>query len=1049
MHTQWLRAFRTASFYAPRRRLTTHPRRYFHASAVLRSAASPDGNTENDNNNDVPRQDESNTNNDPEKEKGDSTEGQNVEENLFGESTTTSNGDGQGRKKRVGNGSLRSRTLRNRTPEELPPVPLPHDFRNTAVSRIEDAMLVHEKAVRVLKELIGDPDVSQRISDSLDRLAKITHKILGKSQTIHRGVTATIALSYWRAVCLTYELQGADAAAEFLETCPAPWSVEMELLSCTPTRKLIDASSEVKKDLRVALDTVLNHTMEASVLSGLRPIFLEEIIATLRTDFAVEAPKKVKVSDIQRPITVINTSYCKGFTAARVIVRHIATELNADVLHLRAHDLAHIIGNYLGQDVVRAPSPISHLAYKTAELNGRSLSHNNFESHNNDEDALFVPYTQVLREDKLRKDSKKSVMTMDEFLNGTSRAKPGELWEDLKINSVLEELVHAADSEGSEQRPLLVHIDDYNAINMDLEAGSSIIGKIRKVIDGLWVDGRKIALVGTCSSQGAPRAYQEGLKEIAISEHLINLHMDSSLISPGEKKFLKQIEEIDCIDQNERNITDVLLALLNLNSEDSTTPRAKGLGLRKAFAGRPQKKGFMPETWTSRILPLAETYRIATTMIGLCGPDAFNTNALNEAATLIKGVDETNGQLTGHEKDSEGQPKSSISNLRRKDYDADHEEQLLSGLVNAKDIRTTFNHIHAPKETIESIRMLTTLSLIRPEAFSYGVLANERIPGCLLYGPPGTGKTLLAKAVAKESGASMIEVSAATINNMYVGESEKMVRALFRLARKREPLVIFIDEADALLGARSPQRDRASSRGVINQFLREWDGVDDDDNNSDPSSKNKKNKKAFIMVATNRPFDLDEAVLRRLPRKLLIDLPREKDRAAILKIHLRDEELGVGVDLEDLAKKTPLYSGSDLKNVCVAAAMAAVKEELVDPVTGSLVLDSPTDSRGEEEKEEGERESDGDKKEQQQEFKKRILQPRHFEAALKEIGASVSEDMQTLTAIRRFDERYGDSVTGSKRKSRRSMGFEVVPESRDSDGARVRVAAVEGGERGR
>ncbi|EMR69924.1 putative atpase family aaa domain-containing protein 1-a protein [Eutypa lata UCREL1] len=436
-------------------------------------------------------------------------------------------------------------------------------------------------------------------------------------------------------------------------------------------------------------------------------------------------------------------------------------------------------------------------------------------------------------------------------------------------------------------------------------------------------------------------------------------------------------------------------------------------------------------------------------MIGLCGPDAFNTNALNEAATLIKGVDETNGQLTGHEKDSEGQPKSSISNLRRKDYDADHEEQLLSGLVNAKDIRTTFNHIHAPKETIESIRMLTTLSLIRPEAFSYGVLANERIPGCLLYGPPGTGKTLLAKAVAKESGASMIEVSAATINNMYVGESEKMVRALFRLARKREPLVIFIDEADALLGARSPQRDRASSRGVINQFLREWDGVDDDDNNSDPSSKNKKNKKAFIMVATNRPFDLDEAVLRRLPRKLLIDLPREKDRAAILKIHLRDEELGVGVDLEDLAKKTPLYSGSDLKNVCVAAAMAAVKEELVDPVTGSLVLDSPTDSRGEEEKEEGERESDGDKKEQQQEFKKRILQPRHFEAALKEIGASVSEDMQTLTAIRRFDERYGDSVTGSKRKSRRSMGFEVVPESRDSDGARVRVAAVEGGERGR
>ncbi|ORY64177.1 P-loop containing nucleoside triphosphate hydrolase protein [Pseudomassariella vexata] len=284
--------------------------------------------------------------------------------------------------------------------------------------------------------------------------------------------------------------------------------------------------------------------------------------------------------------------------------------------------------------------------------------------------------------------------------------------------------------------------------------------------------------------------------------------------------------------------------------------------------------------------------------------------------------------------------------------------------------------------------MLTQLSLLRPEAFSYGVLATERIPGCLLYGPPGTGKTLLAKAVAKESGANMIEVSGASINNMFVGESEKNVRALFRLAKKKEPLVIFIDEADALLGARGQRNDGAARRETINQFLREWDGMD--------------RMKAFIMVATNRPFDLDEAVLRRLPRKLLIDLPVEQDRAAILRIHLKDEALDDTVSIENIAKQTPLYSGSDLKNLCVAAAMAAVKEEL-------------------------DAEQQRDPSEPMAEVKKRVLNVRHFNKALGEISASVNEDMQTMNAIKKFDEKYGDGK--AKRKKRPGMGFGVLPDA--------------------
>lgn len=125
----------------------------------------------------------------------------------------------------------------------------------------------------------------------------------------------------------------------------------------------------------------------------------------------------------------------------------------------------------------------------------------------------------------------------------------------------------------------------------------------------------------------------------------------------------------------------------------------------------------------------------------------------------------------------------------------------------------------------------------------------------------------------------------------------------------------FIDEADSLLGSRhggGAVNSWGWRRFVINQFLREMDGLEAGN--------------AFFMAATNRPFDLDDAVLRRLPRKLLVDLPLEADRAAILRIHLAGEDLDPAVSVDDIAKRTPLYSGSDLKNVCVAAAMACVYE---------------------------------------------------------------------------------------------------------------------------
>jgi SpoVK/Ycf46/Vps4 family AAA+-type ATPase len=349
-----------------------------------------------------------------------------------------------------------------------------------------------------------------------------------------------------------------------------------------------------------------------------------------------------------------------------------------------------------------------------------------------------------------------------------------------------------------------------------------------------------------------------------------------------------------------------------------------------------------------------------------------------------------------------------------------YEKRLMPGIANPEQIKTTFDQVHVAPETVDSIRTLTSMSFLRPDAFSYGVLATEKISGALLYGPPGTGKTMLAKAVAKESGCAVLEVSGSSIMDKYVGEGEKNVTAVFSLARKMSPCIVFLDEADAIFSSRDAGRERSSHRDILNQFLKEWDGLND--------------LSVFVMVATNRPFDLDDAVIRRLPRRLLVDLPSQVDRHAILKIHLQGEQLDSSVDLEDIAKKTPFYSGSDLKNLAVSAALACVKEEnekaaiaavaeLADSASEDLPA-PPTDGRPPQLS-----------RDRKYEFPEtRVLYARHFDKALQEISASISEDMSSLGAIKKFDEKYGDKK-GKKKK--RVFGIGLNTDTNES-AARVR-----------
>jgi SpoVK/Ycf46/Vps4 family AAA+-type ATPase len=400
-----------------------------------------------------------------------------------------------------------------------------------------------------------------------------------------------------------------------------------------------------------------------------------------------------------------------------------------------------------------------------------------------------------------------------------------------------------------------------------------------------------------------------------------------------------------------------------------------------------------------RLWTFDQVHRLSTMIVGHLETDSTASveDCVNQACKALRASDNAKFGWTERQKVSRIKSKPDIERssesqrlekIRKKL--SRYEKKLVGGVIEPEKITTTFDHVHAPLDTIEALKTLTTLSLVRPEAFKYGVLASDKIPGLLLYGPPGTGKTLLAKAVAKESGATVLEVSGAELNDMYVGEGEKNVKALFSLAKKLTPCVVFIDEADAVFSARGGGQRRVSHRELLNQFLREWDGMSNDSGS------------AFIMVATNRPFDLDDAVLRRLPRRLLVDLPSEADRLEILKIHLREEMLAKDVSLASIASRTPFYSGSDLKNLSVAAALNCVQEENEQAKKHS----------GEECFEHAET---------------RTLTAAHFERALEDISASISEDMSSLKEIKKFDEQFGDK-RGRKKKSPK-WGFNTAAEA--------------------
>ncbi|DBA81560.1 TPA: hypothetical protein ACH3X1_007333 [Trebouxia sp. C0004] len=246
-----------------------------------------------------------------------------------------------------------------------------------------------------------------------------------------------------------------------------------------------------------------------------------------------------------------------------------------------------------------------------------------------------------------------------------------------------------------------------------------------------------------------------------------------------------------------------------------------------------------------------------------------------------------------------------------------YEQRLLPEVVNSDEAGAGFAEVGALAEAKDALREAVQLPLQHPHLFQKGSLARP-CRGVLLFGPPGTGKTLLARAAAAECGASFLAIHPSTVASKWLGDGVRYMRAVFSLASKLSPCVLFIDEVDAMLSKRDSQKEHEAHREIKNEFMAQWDGI--------RTGSSSSVDRVMVLGATNRPQDLDEAVLRRFSRRIFCDLPNRQARKQILDVILSGEATAEDVSTTKIADNTEGFSGSDLRQLCTAAAMCGIRE---------------------------------------------------------------------------------------------------------------------------
>ncbi len=237
----------------------------------------------------------------------------------------------------------------------------------------------------------------------------------------------------------------------------------------------------------------------------------------------------------------------------------------------------------------------------------------------------------------------------------------------------------------------------------------------------------------------------------------------------------------------------------------------------------------------------------------------------------------------------------------------------ISGTIVTESPNINWDDIAGLDNVKQALREAIVLPIAKPQLFTG---ARKPWSGILLFGPPGCGKTLLAKAAATECHATFFSASSADLLSKWLGESEKLISSLFKVARLKAPSLIFMDEIDSVATKRGEGAESGGERRVKTQLLSEIQGL-----------KSTHDKPLLVLGATNRPWDIDNAMLSRFEKRVHVPLPDLKARAGIFKIHTEGVDSALtDEDFIELAVRTEGYSGRDIANICREVIMLPVRE---------------------------------------------------------------------------------------------------------------------------